>query len=147
MEDGPINAKTIEDTLKGIGVKTILKDKDVIRFATQDAEYCLEYGDIPHIHLSVMYFIEDAFKLELAKKTANQCNCRYLDIMIHVDDARWCAFKSMTFASGIHALSEALPHMMTYLEEARIAFLYNYQKNLDDDLKLMAVRNNASMLS
>ncbi len=147
MEDGPINAKTIEDTLKRIGVKTILNDKDVIHFATQDEEYCLEYGEIPTIHLSAMYIIEDAIELELAKRTADQCNSRYLDVKIHVDDARWCAFKSMTFASGIHSLSEALPNMMAYLNEARLAFLYNYQKNLDDDLKLMAVRTKASIPS
>ena len=137
VEDGPINTQTIEDTLKKLGIKTILKDSSIIRFTSQGNEYWLEYQDAPTIHLGVAYFMEDAFNLELAKKTADLCNRKYLGVKIIIDDDRWAAIKCMTFASGLHALSEALPAMMAYLEEARLGFLYNYQQNLTANLNLM----------
>ena len=140
VEDGPINTQTIEDTLKGIGVKRIMKDSSIIRFTSQDNEYWLEYQDAPTIHLGVSYFMEDAFNLELAKKTADLCNRKYMGVKFHIDDERWAAIKCMTFANGLHSFSEALPAMMTYLEEARLGFLYNYQQNLAGNLKLTTLQ-------
>ena len=81
--------------------------------------------------------MEDSFDIELAKKAADDCNRTIGNIKVEIDDDRSCAFGCMTFADDIDTLSAALPHMILYLEQGRVAFLQFYQKNLSERMNAL----------
>ena len=146
MKDGPINTKSIEDLLKEFGITQYkFTDDRIVHFAYHDDLCWLQYDEKPTIRAGISYSLDDCYDLDIAKRTARECNNVCINAISVVEDDRTFVQGCMTFANGIYAISEALPHMLQYLEEARLYFMQMYQQNVA--LQLMALQNKASILA
>lgn len=113
--------------LKELGAKDIDAHEEYLFFTLDHAVYIIDSIGEPSFRLTNMFFLDNRYDLDEAKKVANEFNEQCLNVKFQFNDDRLVYLTCLMFARDLEMLADMLQMTAGYLHDA----LVNYHQRLN----------------